>query len=345
MAILMTGASGYLGGSLLAQLHNTALPGNETIYALVRSQEQAEAVNKYDVLPLTLDWQDEKAITKSIVDAQIFVIYFLVDAVNSDMQIPLIKALGEVRMQTGREVHFLHTSGAKIFSEHAGMPTDRNLFDTDPGLYDLQKSCRPPHQVFTKAVNTNITVIETAEKYRVRSYIFVPCIVYGEGKGFGNRISIQTVAVVKAAKGTGVVYNVNPEGHTWPVCHIDDNTKLYVELLKSILRNENPEYGRSGYYLASSGSVAWYDIYAAMAKALANHRVVSSAVVKTADDAAQDKMAQSLGCPKDMVAVQLGGKCTLEAKRAYKIGWSPDYEAEHIIKEADAEVEFILEHL
>jgi Na+-transporting NADH:ubiquinone oxidoreductase subunit NqrE len=55
-------------------------------------------------------------------------------------------------------------------------------------------------------------VIETAEAHGVRSYIFIPCIVYGEGEGFGNRISIQTTAVVRAAKKAGAVYDVNPEG-------------------------------------------------------------------------------------------------------------------------------------
>jgi hypothetical protein len=52
----------------------------------------------------------------------------------------------------------------------------------------------------------------------VRGYIFIPCIVYGEGEGFGNRISIQTVAVVRAAEKLGAVYDVNPEGavcNTW----------------------------------------------------------------------------------------------------------------------------------
>jgi hypothetical protein len=28
----------------------------------------------------------------------------------------------------------------------------------------------------------------------------MPCIVYGKGTGFGNHISIQTVAIVRAAK-------------------------------------------------------------------------------------------------------------------------------------------------
>jgi hypothetical protein len=62
----------------------------------------------------------------------------------------------------------------------------------------------------------------------VRSYVFVPCIVCkmsprepytiylntddfldGEGRGFGNRISIQTVAVIKAARALRKVYRVH----------------------------------------------------------------------------------------------------------------------------------------
>jgi len=61
-------------------------------------------------------------------------------------------------------------------------------------------------------VKTNNTIIETAELYGVRSYIFIPCIVYGEGAGFGNRVSIQTTAVVRGAKKVGTVYDVNTKG-------------------------------------------------------------------------------------------------------------------------------------
>lgn len=46
----------------------------------------------------------------------------------------------------------------------------------------------------------------------MRCYIFAPCIVYGKGEGFGNRISIQTVAIVQAAKALRQVYDVNIEG-------------------------------------------------------------------------------------------------------------------------------------
>jgi hypothetical protein len=84
-------------------------------------------------------------------------------------------------------------------------------------------------------VATNCIVIEESEKLGVRSYIFVPCIVCkfsiielgrtsttltdhpsdGKGEGFGNKISIQTVAVVRAAKAAGKVYKVD-DGK--PVC-------------------------------------------------------------------------------------------------------------------------------
>lgn len=61
----------------------------------------------------------------------------------------------------------------------------------------------------TQPARTNATVIDTAEDKGVRSYIFIPSIVYGEGEGFGNRTSIQDVAIVKAARGVRRVYKVD----------------------------------------------------------------------------------------------------------------------------------------
>jgi hypothetical protein len=45
-----------------------------------------------------------------------------------------------------------------------------------------------------------------------------------------------------------------------------------------------------------------------MAEALAKRGVIASAEVKKADDTALDRMAQALSCPKELVAVQIGGK-------------------------------------
>jgi nucleoside-diphosphate-sugar epimerase len=137
--ILITGTSGYLGGTILARWQRAKLPPYQTLYALVRTKEQAEAVKKYGAEPIFFNIKDEASIRTAIVENEINVIYFLVEAMTSVSQIPMIKALAEVKEKTGKDVHFLHTSGAKIFSNHAGIPTDRPILDNDPELYDLQK--------------------------------------------------------------------------------------------------------------------------------------------------------------------------------------------------------------
>jgi hypothetical protein len=80
-----------------------------------------------------------------------------------------------------------------------------------------------------------------------------------------------------------------------------------VNLLQSILSGDNPGYGKNGYYLAASGSVAWREIYAAMAKALANRQSIKSSEVLKVDEAALEKIGHALGCPASLVRVQIGG--------------------------------------
>ncbi|EOO03070.1 putative nad dependent epimerase dehydratase family protein [Phaeoacremonium minimum UCRPA7] len=180
------------------------------------------------------------------------------------------------------------------------------------------------------AVETNCIVIEKAEEHGVRSYIFSPCIVYGKGEGFGNKVSIQTVCVVKAAKALRKVYKVD-EGRP--------------ELLRKILAGENPGYGKNGYYLASPGSVAWDDLYGAMGTALLKHKLVDDDTVIPASEENVEAMAAALGVPKEFVGVSLGGLCTFTAEHGKQIGWTPQFAAEHILETAHEEVDWILQNL
>ncbi|KAI1496377.1 hypothetical protein F5X99DRAFT_400608 [Biscogniauxia marginata] len=343
--ILITGGSGYLGGTLLARWGKADFPPHGKLYALVRTDAQANAVEQYGAEPLAFNPRDEPAVRKTVVENGISIVYYLIDPIHFDAQAYFVRALAEVKKNTGREVHFLHTTGAKLFSSHAGAPTDRPLLDTDPELYHIQRSQKAPSKMMEDGVNTNCAVIEEAEKFGVRSYIFAPCIVYGKSEGFGNPISRQTVAVVRAAKALKRLYRVDSGRPTWPVCHVIDNTTLYIELLRKILADENPSYGKNGYYLASSGSVAWDDIYAAMAAALAKRNVIADRSVVTANAQILENIGEALDIPKELVPVMIGGKCTFTAKRGEEeLGWKPLFKPEHILEDADAEVERILEN-
>ncbi|KAL4950599.1 hypothetical protein BDW69DRAFT_171801 [Aspergillus filifer] len=345
--ILITGASGYLGGTLLSQLKDANLPAYNKLYALVRSDSQAEAVKQYGAEPLILDLKNAEEVKRGIIEEKITVILFLIDAFGSATQKVMIDALAQVKNDTGKEVHFLHTTGAKAFSSHVGMSTQHPLSDTDPTLYDIQKTTQAPepNSWFSQTARTNVDIIDDAEERGVRSYIFVPCIVYGLGEGFGNRISIQDVAVVKAAKAAGRVYRVDQGRPVWPVCHIYDNTSLYLQILRGILDGRDIGHGKNGFFLASPGSVAWDDIYGAFAKALTKRGVIDDATIETADETALKKMEQGLDLANGPVAIQLGGGCTFTATHGKEIGWEPKYAPEHILEVADEEVELILKNL
>ncbi|KAI0166688.1 hypothetical protein GGR52DRAFT_555152 [Hypoxylon sp. FL1284] len=348
--ILITGGSGYLGGSLLARMGAADLPAYDKLYALVRTDEQAAAVKQYGAEPLAFNIQDEATVRSTVLKYGISVVFYLVDPFFSAPQVHFIKALAEIQKTTGRDVHFLHTTGAKVFSSHTGAPTDRPLLDNDPGLYDVQKSQQAPIKPVQTPIETNNVVIEEAEKHGVRSYIFVPCIVYGKGLGFGNQISIQTVAIVQAAKAMRRVYRVDSDKPTWPVCHVLDNTNLYLELLRKILSGGNPGYGKNGYYLASSGSVSWDDLYDAMAVALKKRNIIDDTSVVMASDENFNEMAKAFKYPPEItprqwVSFSIGGKCTFTARHGYELGWKPQYAPSHILEDADAEVEHILKNL
>jgi nucleoside-diphosphate-sugar epimerase len=111
--ILITGASGYLGGDLLAQLPAANLPTYEKLYALVGTDTQAEAVKKYGAEPIRINVQDSANVRNAVVRNKITVVYYLIDPVKSEAQVHFINALSEVKKQSGQEVHFLHVSFGK----------------------------------------------------------------------------------------------------------------------------------------------------------------------------------------------------------------------------------------
>ncbi|ETN39001.1 uncharacterized protein HMPREF1541_07043 [Cyphellophora europaea CBS 101466] len=343
--ILLTGVSGYLGGTLLANLATAALPPYSQVFALVRSDSQAEAVlASSNATPLVFDVGDAAAVRDAVTGNDITIVVFCIDAIKSVTQSYMIKALSEVKERTGKDVHFIHTSGAKLFSSHAGAPTNRTLMDDETGIHEIHKTQRAVIPAVQPAIETNITVVELAERLGVYAYVFVPCVVYGEGSGFGNHISIQTAAICRAAKAVRRVHSVDAGNPTWPVSHITDTTNLYISILHAILSGPQtlPPHGRSGYYLAASGSVAWLDLYAAMARALARRGIVDDDKVVPATPETIERMATALQCPVEVVALQIGGCCTFTARNGSNIGWKPVYEPEHVLEAATKEVDLVL---
>ncbi len=106
--ILLTGASGYLGGSLLAEWSSAKLPPHGKLYALIRSDVQAAAVQKLGAEAIWLDTSNAESVRQCIVEHQITVVLWLINALRSEGQLALIHALAEVKRATGRDVYLIH---------------------------------------------------------------------------------------------------------------------------------------------------------------------------------------------------------------------------------------------
>ncbi|KAE8550528.1 hypothetical protein EYB25_006755 [Talaromyces marneffei] len=344
--ILITGASGYLGGTLLTRWKEANLPPYNKLYALIRTEEQANAVQTlYNAEPVQIDLRSDVDIEQAIISRDISIIYYLIDPLEDRIPRVMVRALGTVKQRSGRgDVHFLFATGAKIFSSHTGLPADRVLLDTDEELYDLLKDADGPQPLLVQAGKRNVQVIDDGASFGVRSYIFAPCIVYGKGQGFGNPISIQTVAVIRAAKKMRKIYTVDDSSARWPVCHIDDNTTLFLSILRDILSGQNLSHGKNGFYLASSGLVKWHDLYRAFSKRLLERGVIDDDTITPADDAALEEIATVLRRRKSFVPAEIGGRCTFTAARGHAIGWKAEHPPEHIFETAGEEVDLVLQH-
>jgi len=167
-------------------------------------------------------------------------------------------------------------------------------------------------------------------------------MVYGPGRGFGNKISIQNVALVRVARALGQLYQVDERDTIWALMHIDDQAALYAQVLSSLLRLEAP-YGKEGFYFSENGTFSWRDLSLAILNTLRKRNkldAVDTLPLATEED--MIAMGQVLNCNVGMVPVSLAGNCLLRGIHARKLGWKPQHGVEHLMNSVEDEVAHIV---
>ena len=210
MKVFITGATGYVGGSVATRL----MEAGHSVIGLARSSEAAAALEKRGIEPLP---GDINAYTPFIdvvkrVDA-------VINAANSDNPFVVHALLEGLR---GTSKPLIQTSGSSVVGNYDnGEPSDR-IFDEDTRF--------TPQAEKAGRVAIDDAVLAAARD-GVRAIVIRPTLIYGRGLGVGAT-SIQLPKLIALAKKHGVGRHVGRGANIWSNVHIADVAALYVLALE-----------------------------------------------------------------------------------------------------------------
>lgn len=206
MKIFLTGASGYIGGSVAAAL--TA--SGHRVTGLVRSPEKADTVRALGIEPVLGNLADTELLARQAGAADAVVNTASADDRGAvEAMLPALK--------NSRRL-FVHTSGSSIVGDLAAG-------EAGDAVYDEDTPFEPQPGRATRVANDH-AVLAAADD-GVRAVVICPSLIYGRGSG-ANPDSIQIPWLIALAKKHGVGRHVGRGENRWSNVHIDDLVDLYL---------------------------------------------------------------------------------------------------------------------
>jgi nucleoside-diphosphate-sugar epimerase len=238
MKIFITGAGGFIGGSIAAGL---ARDGHH-VRGLIRRAEQADDLKRLNIEPVIGSLDDAALLATEARAADA-----VINAASSDHRGAVEALIGTLE---GSDKPFLHTSGSSIVGDASGGEASDTIYTED----DL------PEPTPDKAPRVAIdNLVLEAAKRGVRSAVLCNTLIYGHG-AVPNTASVQLPRLERQAKKSGIVRHVGRGLNIWSNVHIDDVVDIYrLALEKS---------AAGTFYFVESGEAQFRDMTAAMAKAL-----------------------------------------------------------------------------
>ncbi|EPS94587.1 NAD-binding protein [Fomitopsis schrenkii] len=333
--ILLFGATGYIGGSVLNRLLQHPKANTFDITTPVRSPEKAKLLeSKFKAKAEIASLSDYDKLESLASRADI-----VIHTVNSDNLPPMSAILNGLRKAhetTGKVPILIHTSGTGVILELA---YGKYSVETVYSDMDVEQIKSIPSTAFHR--NVDREVIRADEEGYARTHIITPSIVYGIATGpvfeagISKSISMTIPSIIKASldrKRAGVV---GPGKSVGAYIQIDDVADMYITLFDALL--ENPDrvgHGWEGIYYGENGHIPWYDICKAVGQALVDLGVTDDPEPTPFTD---EELIKYWG---SITAGGYGGTtCRCRSDRARSLGWKPRYGNEGLLTSIKPEAE------
>ena len=284
LKIFITGASGFIGGSIAAHL----VRAGHQVRGLIRNPEHSAELQRLGIEPVigTLDDRDLLIAEAQAADA-------VINAASSDHE-GAVKALIDGLAGSGKP--FLHTSGSSIVGDASGGEAGEARIYHEDAL---------PTPTADKAARVAIDqLVLNAAQQNIRSAVLCNTLIYGHGAVPGSA-SVQLPRLVRQAQKSGVVRHVGSGGNIWSNVHIDDVAELYRLAL------EKTPAGT--FYFVESGEASFRDMSAAIAR-----------VMKLGEPQNWPLEEAQKEWGYEMASYGLGSNSRVRGERARKLlGWQP----------------------
>jgi nucleoside-diphosphate-sugar epimerase len=280
MRIFLTGANGFIGGSVAT----TLIAAGHRVRGLVRDRAKADVVTAHGI----------EAVIGSLDDAVVLhdearAADAVINAASSDHR-GVVETLISALRGSGKAL--IHSSGSSIVADLAmGEPSDR-VFD----------EATPVEPLPEKAARVAIDALVLAAP-GIRSVVLCNTMIYGHALGPPAQ-SVQIPALVKQAKGSGVVRYIGRGLNRWSNVHIADVAALY----ELAVAKAPP----ATFIYVESGEEALGQI----AKAIAVRLGFGAPQSWNAD-------AAIAAWGRNMAVFSLGSNSRVRGKIAAELGWSP----------------------
>jgi len=237
MNIFITGAAGFIGGSVAHRL----MADGHTIRGLVRNAEKAQALAAIGITPVQGELDDHDVLVREARAADA-----VINAASSDHR-GAVEALIEGMHGSGKAL--IHTSGSSVIGDDVrGDVLSENIFDeTTPFIVEPLKQAR--HAVDQLVLHAD----------GMRGIVLCNTMIYGTGHGL-HAESVQIPPLVAQAQASGVVRVVGRGVNRWSNVHIDDVTALYRLALQRA--------PAGAFYFVENGEASYAEIGAAIAHRL-----------------------------------------------------------------------------
>lgn len=208
MKVFITGASGYIGGSVAAAL----LAQGHAVTGLARSEATAAALRTRGITPVTGTLDDAEVLAQAAREADV-----TVNAANAGHR-GAAEALCKALAGTGKT--YVQTSGSSIVGTRANGEFVAAVFDEDTPYTPS------PSRAGRVAIDTMVRATPGA-----RAVVVCPSLIYGLGRGL-NPDSVQVPWLIALAKKAGIAKHIGPGENRWANVHIDDLVTLYLAAIE-----------------------------------------------------------------------------------------------------------------